>query len=115
MHPDVVRFVQLLAEPAFLAAGTGEILAANSAAAQITRLGAHELAGTNFSALVAEPERVLEYLRLCSRSRQLLPGSVTLVPSGQPAVEVRCDGAVLNGRSGTHPAVLFLRCRPKNE
>ena len=102
MHTDVVRFVQLLAEPAFLATAAGDILVANSAAAQLMRVGAHDLAGRNLSTIVAEPaEKVLEYMRLCSRSRQLLPGSITLVPVGQPVVEVRCDGAVLITRTDT--------------
>ena len=116
MHTDVVRFVQLLAEPAFLATAAGDILVANSAAAQLMRVGAHDLAGRNLSTIVAEPaEKVLEYMRLCSRSRQLLPGSITLVPIGQPVVEVRCDGAVLITRTETSPTVVFIRCRPKHE
>ncbi|HEV2295078.1 MAG TPA: ATP-binding protein [Tepidisphaeraceae bacterium] len=116
MHPDVVRFVHLLSEPAFLASGTGQIFTANAAAAQVTGNPAPALIGMSIPSLVADPPaKVLEYLRLCSRSRQLLPGSLTLLPREQPPLEIRCDGAVLTGKTDSSPAVLFLRCRPRNE
>jgi signal transduction histidine kinase/CheY-like chemotaxis protein len=116
MHPDVVRFIHLLSEPALLTSGTGEILVANSAAAQIIRLTTSELAGMQLSSLVEDPPaKVAEYLRLCSRSRQLLPGSLTLLPKDQPPLEVRCDCAVLLLKTDSSPPVLLLRCRAKNE
>ncbi|HLL89059.1 MAG TPA: ATP-binding protein [Tepidisphaeraceae bacterium] len=116
MHPDVARLAHVLPEPAFLLAGTGEVLVANAAAERLTGRAAAELVGAPVAALVAQPpEKVTDYLRLCARSRQLVPGSLTWAAAGRPPVEARCDGAVLRRRTDDGPAVLFLRCRPREE
>jgi hypothetical protein len=60
---------------------------------------------------------VADYLRLCSRSRQLVPGALSWAgpDDGRPPVAARFDGAVLRGSTDAAPALLFLRCRPKHE
>ena len=119
-HPELVHFVRMLPEPSFLVSGGGGgvVLAANDAAADLTGVGDERaVVGVELGALVADPpERVRDYLRLCARSRQLIPGSF-LWKGGRAdgPLEVRCDGAVVSLRTDDAPAVLFLRCRPRAE
>lgn len=116
MHPELEQFVRILPEPSFLLLGTGEILVANAAATAMTGIEASALRGAGMAPLIRDPEsKVHDFLRLCARSRQLMPGSFTWSGADGRPVEMRCDGAVLVPRTETSPAVLFIRCRPKAE
>src|SRR5690554_4124466 len=116
MVDELVHFIRLLPEPCCLLEGTGKILVANTALGELTGVGLSVLAGMELETLVTDPpEKVRQYLALCARSRQLVPGSLTWVIKGGEPSDIRCDGAVLSPRSDEAPAVLFLRCRPKAE
>ena len=84
MHDDALRLVHLLPEPAFLLTGDGQIVAGNSAASRLTGVAAEALTGAPLTSLVAQGERVREYLRLCARSRQLVPGAISWTANGGP-------------------------------
>jgi signal transduction histidine kinase/CheY-like chemotaxis protein len=72
--------------------------------------------GASFETLVTAPaDKVASYLKICARSRQLIPGSFRWVGKSDAAADVRCDGMALAPRTETAPAVLFIRCRPKAE
>jgi signal transduction histidine kinase/CheY-like chemotaxis protein len=116
IHPDVLHFVRVLPEPSFLVSGAGRVLGANGAAAAFAGVDARRLEGTDLAALVADPPlKVREYLRLCARSRQLVPGSFAWLTAGGRPLDTRCDGTVVAPRTADVPAVLFLRCRPRAE
>jgi PAS domain S-box-containing protein len=108
-------FIQVLPEPCYLLTPSGEILAANGAASRLSGLAPHELIGRSLASLLLGPsEKAQQYLSLCSRSRQLVPGGFAWRTSGE-AVDIRCDGAVVEPRGADSPAVIFLRCRPRAE
>jgi signal transduction histidine kinase/CheY-like chemotaxis protein len=115
LEPVLSEFIAILPEPGYLVSASGRLLFANHAAAQLSGRSDAAIAGTSLHALVdAPPERVDQYLALCARSRQLVPGGFTWLTSREP-LQVRCDGAVIQPRNGEHEAVVFLRCRPKAE
>lgn len=116
MHEDCVRLVRLLPEPALLVEPSGRIVLANDAMAALNGAAAQSLEGMPFQQLVSDgADKVGEFLRLCARSRQLVPGAFRWLTAGERGVEMRCDGAVLVGRSDAAPATLFVRARPRDE
>ncbi len=116
MDDTLVQFLDVLPEPSLLVRGTGEIVNANSAVGELTGLSPASLAGKPMADLVTEGAvRLSEYLRLCSRSRQLLPGAFNWKRLNEPPIDVRCDGTVLIPASPDESALLFIRCRSKAE
>ena len=108
-------FIQVLPEPCYLLTASGEILAANGAATRLSGLAPSELIGRSLGTLLlGSPEKLQQYLSLCSRSRQLVPGGFAWKAAGE-AIDIRCDGAVVEPRGTDSPAVIFLRCRPRAE
>ena len=108
-------FIQVLPEPCYLLTPSGEILAANGAASRLSGLPQGELIGRSLASLLLGPsEKLQQYLSLCSRSRQLVPGGFAWKTAGE-AIDIRCDGAVVEPRGTDSPAVIFLRCRPRAE
>ena len=114
MELDLPGFIQLLPEPAFLLSGSGVIAFTNHGMTRLLGIERGEVVGMHFEALVNEPpDRVREYLRLCSRSRQLVPGAFTWTDAKGNPIALRCDGAVLVPKTDTREATLLVRCRPK--
>ena len=73
----------LLPEPMLLVDEEGRILEANAAAASLLGEDRHRLAGGPLAGRLADPpEKLRRYLATCARSRQLLPGALTLRPAG---------------------------------
>lgn len=96
-----------------LLAKEGTILAANRAMGALGRLPI-DLAGRNLAELTASPvESLRDYLRLCSRSREPVPGSIDLIAPSGPAIACRCHGAVVEHDPGRKNSTLFLRLEPK--
>ncbi len=116
MSEKLEQLFDMLPEPALLVSGTGEVVRANSAAAELTGFDRGALTHKNLAELVTDaPGKLQEYLRLCSRTRHLLPLSFGWLTKDAKRVEIRCDCAVIQPRAEGSPAVLFLRCRPKAE
>jgi signal transduction histidine kinase/ActR/RegA family two-component response regulator len=113
---EIDHFVEILPEPCFLLSARGKIVLANAAAAELTRISRKDLAGKAFKELLSDHcERFDEYLKYCARSRQLIPGSVSLKQPGGKALEIRCDGTVLEPATDASEGLIFFRCRPKAE
>ena len=114
-----MHVVVVLPAPSFLLAPDGQIFVANAAAQEMSGIDRRELEQRNVTDLVADPpEKLLAYLRLCARNRQLLPGSFRWRTKGAGVTDIRCDGVLVRrggGGGGGEPAVLFVRCRPKAE
>ncbi|WP_205665069.1 ATP-binding protein [Caldimonas tepidiphila] len=108
--------LRLLPEPAFLADAAGTLLAANEALASLSGVPAARLVGAPLETLVADPPGpIRDYLGLCLRSRQRVPGALLWRgPNGEP-VAVRCDGGRLAGGADGAPALLFVQCRPRSD
>jgi signal transduction histidine kinase/CheY-like chemotaxis protein len=107
LHYDV------LPDALMLVSGIGDVLAVSQGVARRFGLPAPTLVGRRLDELVAEPpDRVTDYLRLCSRGRDMLPGSLTL-RRGCESVPCRAEGAVFRPRCGDEPAQILLRLRPR--
>jgi PAS domain S-box-containing protein len=116
MLPEVIRFIGILPEPCLLVSGEGGILAANPAAGELSGAEPQAMVGTPFHTLVHdEPDRVADYVRLCSRSRELLPGSFQWKTRDGGAADIRVDAGVVTARTDIKPAVVFVRCRSRSE
>src|SRR4051794_28607551 len=89
-----LQVADLLPEPMLLAAADGTILAVNRACGERLGGGTRPLPGRRLQDLVADPPaEVAAYLRDCSRSRQLVLGSLRF-PGSSPSAVWRCEGEV---------------------
>jgi PAS domain S-box-containing protein len=102
----------LLPEICLLVTGDAVILAANQSAT-VAGLSPQLLRGRSFFEITATPRGAIrDYLRACSRSRRLLPGSMILTTNGQES-PYHCQGGVFQPRRDDLPAEIFLRLIPK--
>ncbi|MEJ7928917.1 ATP-binding protein [Ramlibacter sp. AN1015] len=103
-----------LPEPLLLVSSRGTLLSANRAAAALLGVPAQSLANRRLAELVLESEEaVQELLTSCSRSRSMLPSSLTFVgPAGEP-LACTCQGAVARPRSASGDAQVLLRVAVK--
>jgi signal transduction histidine kinase len=104
------QLAQAMPESLLLITGNGEILIANQSAAVMLNLGCKELRGRMLFDFVTEPrEKVLNYLQACSRSRQMVVGSLTLKGLDSQTIMCRSKGAVIQPSSAQSPALNVLR------
>jgi PAS domain S-box-containing protein len=109
-----LQFASALPEPMWLLYANGEIVAANRAACEMCELAAASISGARLSDLVADSsEHVAAFLRNCSRTREVTLGSLGWRTADGRTVDCRCEGMLLRPRSGDSPALVILRCRPK--
>jgi PAS domain S-box-containing protein len=102
----------LLPEPTLLVAGGGAVLAANQASRERLGLAPRTIRGRPLAEFVTEPPgEVKRYLRLCSRSRQMVLGALTV--SGEKLLPCRAEGAVLRPAGEGAEALVLLRLVPK--
>ncbi|MFP5286616.1 MAG: PAS domain-containing protein, partial [Thermoanaerobaculia bacterium] len=111
-----LRCANLLPEPMLLVTAAGEIVAANRRAQE--RLGPDgSLQGRRLQDLAdGDSQSVSDYLRLCARGSQLLPGSLSLVQAdgnGRRPAAFRAEGAVFQPREEDRPALILLRLQEK--
>ncbi|MEC4853629.1 MAG: PAS domain-containing protein [Jaaginema sp. PMC 1079.18] len=109
MTPDqFLAFARVFPEPLLLISDAGEVLAANPATARILNCRRQELAGKQLPELVQEPaQKVLGYLKNCSRSRQFTIGSLTFLQAEDENVICRIEGAVCNRNLLIIPQLLY--------
>lgn len=107
-------FADTLPYAVLVVEGGGTIVYANRRLCQLLEVDASELAERSLLDCVAEPrDSVLEYLRTCARTRERVPGKLTLAPrAGQP-LECRAEGVLVRPRSDERPALVSLRLMPK--
>lgn len=115
MTPEqFLAFAQVLPEPLLLLDSTGQILAVNAAQTTLLGLSHDVLVGKPLAAFVTgEPDKVMEYLQLCTRSRTLVLGSLTFQTHDGDPVVCRCEGAVVRPWSKDAAALVLLRLRAK--
>jgi signal transduction histidine kinase len=114
--PSFSRWSELLPEPMLLlSAPDGRIVAANRSVDKLD-LDAAALPGCLLADLVVEEaDHVAAYLRQCARSRQLMPGSLTIRGADGAATPCRGEGAVFEPRTAAAPALLILRLLRKQD
>jgi PAS domain S-box-containing protein len=108
-----LAFAEGLPEAMLLIDANGVILAANQATR--TRLSIHTAPGTSLSELVAESTTDVEqYLRSCSRSRQIVLGKMSFKQPDRAPLACRSEGKLIRPVSADSPAILLLRLGPKD-
>jgi PAS domain S-box-containing protein len=106
---EFARFANLLSEPMLLVSSRGRLWAANHVAKHEFLTGRH-VAGDDMLAELVEdaPEKILGYLKLCSRSSHPLPGSLSFRHA--PAmIECRCSGVSFRARDTDGDPLVLLR------
>jgi PAS domain S-box-containing protein len=93
-----------------LVSGDGRVLAANPALAALLGLpldapGARAL----FDLVTDPPEKIKDYLRLCSQSTALIPGSLRLRATDGDNFQSVCEGAAVNSQPSATPQLILLR------
>ena len=115
MNPEnFLEFARVLPEPLLLLTAEGKILAFNPAVRKILGLNSKELQGKMLFDLVTEAdEKVIDYLRVCSRTREMVLGSLTFRKYDGETLSCRCEGAVVQTRSSDAPAMNILRLKKR--
>ncbi|MFN6464727.1 MAG: ATP-binding protein [Nostoc sp. DedVER02] len=111
MTPDqFLTFAQVLPEPLLLVTSAGEILAVNQPAARLFSKTSKALIGQLITEFVTDPpEKVIDYLRACSQSRQMILGALTIHQAEGEGIACRSQGSVIQPRSLESPAINLLR------
>lgn len=117
MTPEqFLQFARLLPEPSLLISGDGQTLGANSPLATMLGLHRQALQGKMLFELVTDPpDKVIQYLRACSRSRAMVLGSLTFLAKDGQTCLCRCEGAVIRPWSPELTALIFLRLKIENQ
>lgn len=111
---EFARFADFFPEALLLVARDGRVQGANRAARDQLLAGAPPDAECTLPDLVADsPEKTLEYVRLCARSRERLPGTLTFRPDEQPET-YHCLGARFTS-DARHERLVLLRLVPRRE
>ena len=111
MNEAYARLLRLVPQAAMLVQSDGLVLAANPAIAPIINQPPDAAVGRRFTDLVVDAAKAQSYLAACSASGQLIPGALTF----RDGAEYRCDGALLEPRADSQPALLLLTLRPKQQ
>ncbi|MEL7039556.1 MAG: ATP-binding protein [Cyanobacteria bacterium J06592_8] len=116
MTPDqFLKLAQVLPEALLLLTKDGEILAANRSAKSLFGSKSKKLAGECLIELVTEQsEKVIDYLRMCSQSRQMILGTLTIHPRQGEKTTYRTQGAVIQPSSSENPAIILLRLEKRD-
>ncbi|MEP0926216.1 MULTISPECIES: ATP-binding protein [Cyanophyceae] len=111
MTPEqFLEVARILPEPILLIEGSGRILAANPAFSKLLGLPRQISQGKTIFDLVTDPpDKVKQYLRNCSTSREIMLGSLSLTLNNEEPCLCRCEGAVMRPWSPEAPALIFLR------
>ena len=115
MTPEqFLEFARPLPEPMLLTAGNGQILAVNPSFSKMVGLPRQSLQGKTLFQVVTEPaDKVKQYLRACSSSREMVIGSLSLSTNNGETCLCRCEGAVVRPWSPESPALILLRLKNK--
>jgi PAS domain S-box-containing protein len=93
-----------------LVSGDGRLLAANPALAHLLGLPLDALRARALSDLVADaPEKIKDYLRACSQSTEMIPGSLRLRRADKDSFQSGCEGAAVNSHSDDSRTLILLR------
>jgi len=116
MTPE--QFIELaivLPEPLLLVTNEGQVLATNQAVADMLKLRRQELQGKMLFDLVTEPASdIIKYLQVCSTSRAMILGSLTLNRNDGQTLRCRTQGAVIQPWSPESSALILLRLENRN-
>ncbi|MCW5317809.1 PAS domain-containing protein [Nostoc sp. KVJ3] len=111
MTPEqFLEFARVLPEPLLLVSGEGQLLATNQPVADMLGLRRQELRGKMLFELVTQStDDVVKYLQVCSCSRAMVIGSLTLRKNDGQMLICRSQGAVIQPWSPESSALIILR------
>lgn len=105
---------QILPEPMLLVSGNARILSANAPFLEIIGTDKHTIIGKSlFDFSVSSDDKITEYLQSCSRTRQMLFGSIDLRRSNDEITAYRCEGVLAQSGSKDSAASILLRLKSK--
>lgn len=100
-----------LPEPCLLLTLKGRIVEINLAGARMLRRAAMEMIGAELSSFLADPaDKLRQYLLLCSRTGQDIPGLLSFKDFDNRAERYRCFGHRIK-TFRPDAALIFLRCQ----
>ncbi|WP_257462588.1 hybrid sensor histidine kinase/response regulator [Archangium lipolyticum] len=104
------HLVRLLPEPLLLVTAGGRVVDSSPSARELLGLQASMLHGRPLAEFTEEaPERVGDYLRICARTTEPLPGGFTLKPRSGKGGRRGCHGARLGLAGESREPWVFLR------
>ncbi|MFN6484282.1 MULTISPECIES: sensor histidine kinase [unclassified Nostoc] len=110
IRDQFLKFAQVLPEPLLLVTSAGEILAVNQPAARLFNKTSKALIGQCLTEFVTDSsEKVIDYLRACSQSRQMILGALTIQQAQGEEIACRSQGSLIEPRSPESPAINLLR------
>lgn len=105
-----LTFAQVLPDALLLVTSAGEILAVNQAAAKLFNKTSKGMIGQDLRGFVTDsPLKIVDYLRACSQSRQMILGAFTIHQAEGEEIVCRSQGAVIQPRSPESIAINLLR------
>ncbi len=106
----------VLRDPSLLIAANGVIVAVNPAVSDLLGTSGESLKGQSLFAMVADPESVAShFLEMAAGTRSTVPGALTWKTGRNGLLETRCEAAVVEPAAHGRPAIVYLRCRPKQD
>jgi PAS domain S-box-containing protein len=111
-----LELADLLPDALLLVSRDGVIRAANRGVRSRLEMSPEAMRGSRLAEIVTDPpDAVARYLRDWSRTRELLPGSLTVLRDGGEGIVCRAEGALYRpaGGDGDEQALLLLRLLPK--
>ncbi|AFY52695.1 histidine kinase,histidine kinase,PAS domain-containing protein [Rivularia sp. PCC 7116] len=111
MNPEeFLTIARVLPEPLLLINTQGDILSTNHALAKILNYKRSELRNKLLTDLTLESsDEIIRYLQACSKSRQMIVTSLNFCINNGETLSCRCEGAVIQPSSSSHPAIILLR------
>jgi PAS domain S-box-containing protein len=109
-----LKTADLLPEAMLLVSGDGLVLAANRTVARRLGLDPHGLRGRRLADVLADPPGAIAgYLRTCSRTREMVPGTLHLSRGETGTLRCHAEGAVYRPRADGADVLILLRLIPK--
>jgi two-component system cell cycle sensor histidine kinase/response regulator CckA len=104
----------VLPDPSLLVTTEGRVVAVNSALCELLGSTREALEGACVFAAVTDPESAARhFLEVAACTRTPVPGALTWKLAAGGTIETRCDGAVVERATQGRPAVVYIRCRPR--
>jgi len=107
-------FSHALPEAFYIITGSGKIIAANPAATRMLGLKSVEILGKKLEELVTDPiDKINRYLKNCSKSKELVPGTLQWRQTNHDSITTSCIGSLLTASSDSDTSCIILRCTEK--
>lgn len=111
---EFLAIAKALPEGMLLVSGGGKILAANRAMGDLLATSSEALTGKYlFDVAASPPEKIKSYLQVCSRSGQMMIGTLSFCVPQEKKLDCRAEGAAVERGTKGKRGKILLRLRPK--